>query len=138
MCKMNEDIERMLAAKSYAVAGASTNPEKYGHIAYAMLKEYGKTVWPINPRAESILGDKCYPSVSALPEVPEVVVAVIPPKLTEALIDELASAGVKNIWMQPGAESAEAVEKAKAAGIAVVSGGPCIMVGLRTHFGHRH
>jgi hypothetical protein len=133
MGDMRQDIDRMLAAKIYAVVGASTNPEKYGHIAFAMLKQYGKTAYPVNPRATEILGEKCYPSVSDLPEVPEVVVAVMPPKMTEALVDELARVGVKNVWIQPGAESAEAVARADAAGIAAVHSGPCVMVGLRTH-----
>jgi predicted CoA-binding protein len=130
---MNEAIESMLAARTFAVAGASTNPEKYGYKCYVDLKRFGKTAYPINPRATEIDGDTCYPSVAALPEVPEVVVAVIPPALTEKLVDDLRAAGVKNLWIQPGAESATAVAKAQAAGISVVHGGPCIMVGLRTH-----
>lgn len=133
---MNEAVDAMLAARTFAVAGASTNPEKYGHLCYVDLKRFGKTVYPINPRAARIEGDTCYPSVAALPEVPEVVVAVIPPALTEKLVDELSAAGIKNLWMQPGAESAAAVAKAEAAGITCVYGGPCIMVGLRTHAPH--
>ncbi|MBC8104240.1 MAG: CoA-binding protein [Cytophagales bacterium] len=130
---MNEAIDAMLAAQTFAVAGASTNPEKYGYKVYADLKRFGKTAYPINPRAATIDGDTCYPSVAALPEVPDVVVAVIPPALTERLVDDLIAAGVKNLWMQPGAESAAVVAKAEAAGITTVHGGPCIMVGLRTH-----
>jgi predicted CoA-binding protein len=129
---MNERIDAMLAANTFAVVGASTNPEKYGYIAYTTLKRFGKQVYPINPRATEINGDRCYPSIGALPVVPEVVVAVVPPKLTEALVGELAQAGVGNLWIQPGAESAKAIADAEAAGIAVVAGGPCIMVGLRT------
>jgi uncharacterized protein len=130
---MNEAIDAMLAAKTYAVAGASTNTEKYGYKVYKMLKEYGKTVYPINPRATEIDGDRAYPSVSDLPEKPEVVVSVVPSALTEKLVDELATLGITNLWIQPGAESAVAVETASAKGITTVHGGPCIMVGLRTH-----
>ncbi len=133
---MNESIEAMLAARTFAVAGASTNPEKYGYKCYVDLKRFCKTAYPINPRATVIDGDTCYPSVAALPEVPEVVVAVIPPALTEKLVDELIVAGVKNLWIQPGAESALAVSRAEAAGLRVVHGGPCVMVGLRTHAPH--
>ena len=134
---MNEAVDAMLAAQTFAVAGASTNLEKYGYKVYADLKRFGKTAYPINPRATTIDGDTCYPNVAALPEVPEVVVAVIPPALTEKLVDDLIAAGVKNLWMQPGAESAVAVAKAEAAGILTVHGGPCIMVGLRTHAHHK-
>lgn len=130
---MNENIDRMLAAKTFAVVGASTNKEKYGYLCYAALKAHGRTVYPVNPRASEIDGDPCYPSVADLPEKPEVVVAVVPPVITERLVDELAEAGVSNLWLQPGAESRAALEKAEAAGVATVHGGPCIMVGLRTY-----
>jgi len=128
---MTEKIDRMLAADTFAVVGASTNKEKYGYLVYAMLKEYGKTVYPVNPRATEIDGDPAYPTVSALPQKPEVVVAVVPPAITERLVDEVAEADIRNLWMQEGAESQTAVAKAEAAGIATVHGGPCIMVGLR-------
>lgn len=123
----------MLAAQTFAVVGASTNPEKYGNIIYHDLKRHGRTVWPVNPRATEIDGDPCYPNVAALPEKPEVVVAVVPPVMTEKLIDEMAAAGLRNLWIQPGAESRAVLEKAERTGLTIVGGGPCIMVGLRTH-----
>jgi len=129
---MNEHVDAMLGAGTFAVVGASTNREKYGYIAYADLKRYGKTVYPVNPRATEIDGDRCYASVRELPVVPEVVVAVVPSKLTEALVGELAEIGVRNVWMQPGAESAKAIADAEAAGLNVTANGPCVMVGLRT------
>jgi predicted CoA-binding protein len=130
---MNENIERMLEATTFAVVGASTSPQKYGYLVYRSLKTFGKTVFPVNPNADTIDGDRCYGRVADLPVVPEVVVAVVPPPRTEALIPQLAALGIKNLWMQPGAESRAAVDAAEAAGIATVHGGPCIMVGLRTH-----
>jgi predicted CoA-binding protein len=129
---MNEAIDTMLAARTFAVVGASTNPEKYGNIIYHDLKQHGKTTYPINPRATEIDGDTCYPSLAVLPEVPEVVVAVVHPAVTEALVSEVATAGIKNLWIQPGAESDAAIEKGLALGLNVVAGGPCIMVLLRT------
>ena len=129
---MNDAIETMLAADTFAVVGASTNPEKYGYLVYQSLKRHGKTAFPVNPRAADIEGDTCYPNVAALPEKPQVAVAIVPPAITEKLVDELAQAGVTSLWLQPGAESVAAVEKAEAAGISVVHGGPCIMVLLTT------
>lgn len=133
MSDQNELIETMLAARTFAVVGASTKPEKYGFLVYQSLKKFGKTAYPVNPRAAAIDGDVCYASVADLPEKPEVVVAVVPPAITLALVDELAAHQIPNLWMQEGAESPAAVEKAQALGIATVHGGPCIMVGLRTH-----
>ena len=129
---MNKDIARMLDATTFAVVGASHRPEKYGHIAYQMLKALGKTAYAVNPRAADVHGDRCYPSLADLPVVPDVAVMVVPPAVTEAAVAECARLGVPNVWMQPGAESTEAVVACHMHGIAVVSGGPCIMVGLRT------
>ena len=133
---MNAVIESQLAAKSYAVVGASPKPEKYGNKIYRDLKAFGKRAFAVHPTAETIDGDRVYASIANLPENPDVVVAVVPPAVTEKLVDEMARLGLKNLWMQEGAESETAITKAEAAGIATVHGGACIMVGLRTHF-HR-
>jgi len=112
--------------------GASRRPEKYGFLVYRSLKDAGKTAFAVNAHAAQVDGDICYPDLAALPQVPEVAVMVVPPPATEATVRECARLGIGNIWMQPGAESEAAVRACHAAGIAVVSGGPCIMVGLRT------
>lgn len=129
---MTEEIQRMLAAPSCAVVGASRDPEKFGALVYRRLKEAGKTVYAVNPSAEEVEGDRCYPSLSALPQTPILAVMVVPPRVTEDAVTECIRLGIKQIWMQPGAESEAAIAGCHANGIAVVSGGACIMVGLRT------
>jgi predicted CoA-binding protein len=129
---MNDKAEQMLRATAYAVVGASHRPHKYGHIAYRALKAAGKTVYAVNPRTEIVDSDQCYPSLASLPQIPDVAVMVVPPAVTEAAVAECARLGIRNIWMQPGAESAAAVAACREQGISVVSGGPCIMVSLRT------
>lgn len=133
MATMNENLETMLAARTFAVVGVSTNPEKYGYLVYQSLKTHHKTVYPVNPNAPEIDGDTCYASLADLPEKPEVVVSVVPPAVTEDLVGQLADLGIQNLWMQPGAESDAAITSAEKTGIATVHAGPCIMVGLRTH-----
>lgn len=129
---MTDEMQAMLTAGSYAVVGASRSPEKYGYLVYRSLKTAGKKVFPVNPRAEAVDGDRCYPSLSSLPQTPEVAVMIVPPAITEAAAGECAKLGIKQIWMQPGAESEAAVAACHASGIAVVSGGPCLMVLIRT------
>ncbi len=126
------EISAMLKAATFAVVGASRRPEKYGFLVYRSLKDAGKTAYAVNARADQVDGDICYPNLAALPVVPEVAVMVVPPPATEAAVAECARLGIRHLWMQPGAESDDAVRACHAAGIAVVSGGPCIMVGLRT------
>ena len=57
---------------------------------------------------------------------------VVPPPVTEAAVAECARLGIKQIWMQPGAESEAAVAACRENDIQVVAGGPCLMVLLRT------
>ena len=126
-------IDRVLQSRSFAVIGASRDPEKYGYLVYRSLKESGKLVYPVNPKAREIDSDPCYGSLSSLPELPDVAVFVVPPAVTEATIPECARLGIKLVWMQEGAESGEAVRRCEEAEIGVVWGGPCVMVALRTH-----
>jgi len=126
------NIPAMLTARAYAVVGASRSPNKYGFLVYRSLKVAGKTAYAVNPNAVEVDGDHCYPSLTDLPTKPEVVIMVVPPAVTETAVSECVRLGIRNVWMQPGAESAAAAQQCRAAGIAVVSGGPCIMVGLKT------
>ena len=125
-------MKAMLMAETYAVVGASRNPEKYGFLVYRSLKAAGKMVYPVNPRAEDVDGERCYAALSDVPQTPDVAVMVVPPSVTEAAVAECARLGIQQVWMQPGAESDAAVIACHAHGIAVVSGGPCIMVLLKT------
>ncbi len=129
---MTPEMQAMLAAESFAVVGASRDTGKYGFLVYRSVKAAGKTVFPVNPRAAEVDGDHCYPSLSDLPQKPEVAVMVVPPPMTEAAVAECARLGIRQVWMQPGAESAAAIEACRENDIEVVAGGPCLMVLLRT------
>ena len=113
-----------------AVVGASRNPEKYGHKVYKDLKEAGYKVYPVNPNASEILGDKCYPNLESLPERPDVVTVVVPPRVTEKIVKACKDLGIWRVWMQPGSESDRAIQFCRDAGIKVVHG-VCIIVQRR-------
>ncbi len=129
---MTPEMQAMLAADSFAVVGASRDPDKYGFLVYRSLKAAGKTAFPVNPKAAEVDGDRCYPSLTSLPQTPAVAVMVVPPAATEAAVAECARLGIAQVWIQPGAESAAAVAACRENGIRVVVGGPCLMVLLRT------
>ena len=130
--RMTHEMARMLNAAAYAVVGASRQPEKYGSIVYRTLKAAGKAVYAVNPHADTVDGDPCFATLADVPTRPDVAVMVVPPAVTEAAVAECARLRIPNVWMQPGAESEAAVAACHQHGIAVVSGGPCMMVGLRT------
>ena len=130
MPTLAEKKQAFLAAPSFAVIGASTNPRKFGHRVYETYLRHGFKAYPINPTASTILGNPAYTDVGSLPEPVEAVSIITPPAVTERVIDQVIAAGVKHVWMQPGAESPEAVRKAEAAGLSVIHGGPCILMEL--------
>jgi len=132
--KINTDqqIEAFLAAPAIAVVGASNDSEKYGHMCYACLLNYGRKAYPVNPRATAILGNPVYPNLAALPEKVQSISVITPPAVTEKVIDEAIASGVKNIWLQPGAESPAAIKRAVNAGLNVIHSGPCLLVVMAT------
>ena len=58
---------------------------------------------------------------------------ITPPKITEQVVKDAAAAGIKHVWMQPGAESAEAIQVAEDLGMEVIAGGPCYLVLAHYH-----
>jgi predicted CoA-binding protein len=61
-------IDDFLAQRTLAVVGVSRKAEKFGNMVYRELKAKGYRVFAVNPRTESVAGERCYPSLSALPE----------------------------------------------------------------------
>jgi hypothetical protein len=114
----------------FAVVGVSQNPEKYGHHVYKDLKEAGYVVYPVNPNLDEVLGDRCYHSLSELPERPDVVDTVVPPEVTEKIVAECKELGLERVWMQPGSESEKAIDFCSRNNIKVVHD-VCVMVKRR-------
>jgi len=129
---MNEElIEKFLDKKNvFAVVGASRDPKKYGYQVYKDLKEAGYEVYPVNPKAEEILGDKCYSGLEYLPTKPDVVDVVVPPRVTEEIVRTCKRLGITKVWMQPGSESEEAIRFCDNNGIDVVHAA-CVMIERR-------
>ena len=122
--------ERFLNAKSFGVAGASSNRSKYGNRVFVALLNHKAIVYPLNPHSDMIEDHQAYPHISDLPEVPESLSIITPPDRTRLIVLEAIQAGVKNIWMQPGAEDAFASKAAREAGLNVIDDGSCILVFL--------
>ena len=126
-----ELINRFLNKKNvFAVVGVSKESEKYGNKVYFDLKRAGYTVYPINPNATEISGNKCYPSLKNLPSLPDVVDIVVPPKITEMTVKECKNLGIDKVWMQPGSESDKAIRFCRQNNIKVLHG-VCVMLERR-------
>lgn len=130
MKDLNEKIREFLAGDVYAVVGASTDRSKYGNKVLRCYLQNGRRAIPVNPREKEVEGIAAVPDLASLPEPVHGASIITPPGITERIVEEAASAGVKRIWMQPGAESEEAVRRAEELGLSVIAGGPCLLVSL--------
>lgn len=126
---MNQElIDKFLDKKNvFAVVGASRNRQKYGYQVYVDLKKAGYKVYPVNPNAQEISGDRCYSNVENLPTNPDVVNVVVPSKVAELIAETCRKLGIKKVWMQPGSESETAIKFCDDHGIDVVHG-VCVMI----------
>ena len=127
---MSGDQEAFLASKAFAVVGASNNRNKYGNKVLRCYLQNNKKVYPIHFTEESIEGEKCYKKIEDLPAEVESLSIITPPPVTEEYVKKAIAKKIKNIWMQPGAESPKAIRDCLDNGINVIAGGPCILVRL--------
>ena len=127
--RMNEPdaIRRMLAAHTIAVVGLSDDPAKPSHYVSAYMQSAGKRILPVNPSVDRVLDEAAYPSLTALPEKPELVNDFRLPRAIPAIVDEMIALGLNQLWVQQGILHREAAQHAEAHGIAVVMD-RCIMI----------
>jgi len=132
---ISEKIAKFLDAQVFGVVGASVDRSKYGNKVMRCYQMKGLRAVPVNPKEREVEGVACVASVRDLPAEVSSISVITPPAVTERVVDEAVLKGVKNIWMQPGAESLAAIEKCVKAGINVIADGSCILVvlGYREH-----
>lgn len=127
---MTDPIREFLAGDTFAVVGASTDRSKYGNKVLRCYLQHGRQAWPINPRAAEVEGVTAFANLTAVPIKIHGVSVITPPRITEQVVEEAASLGIRHVWMQPGAESDRAVTRAAELGLNVIAGGPCLLVVL--------
>lgn len=123
-----DGYEQFLAAETFAVAGASQQPHKYGNKVFRALLLAERETYPLNPKKCVIEGHQAYANLADLPVVPQSLSIITPPRVTRQVVGEAIAVGVKHIWMQPGAEDEKAADTARNNGINVIDDGSCILV----------
>jgi len=106
-------VENFIHQKTFAVVGVSRDKRKFGNAIYTELKKRKYKLYPVNSGASEIDGDKCFMNIKELPEKPDAVILCIKPGKAEPVLKEAVEMGVKNIWMQQGSESDEAINYCK-------------------------
>lgn len=127
-----QDIAQLLKENNavIAVVGANDHPSKYGYVIYRDLKRKGYRVLPVNPNAVTVDGDRAFKTLADLPERPTIVNFVTPPAVTLNVLEYCKSAGLTNVWLQPGAEDPTVLKYVQDNGFNYLANA-CIMVESR-------
>jgi predicted CoA-binding protein len=122
-------IADFMKLRTFAIIGVSSKKKKFGNYILSHMLEKELRILPIHRSVPQIDGIKCYPSIDDLPIKPDAVILVIPPAESEKALVEIYEAGVKNVWLQQGAESNKAITYCIQNDINVISG-ECILMFL--------
>ncbi len=114
-------IENFLEPKKLAIAGVSRNPKKFGHAVFRELKKSGYSVYPINPNADDIDGEKCYAAVADLPEDVKHLLILTPRKETDAVLREAINKRITRIWVQQMSETSDTIRIAEEFHVELIS-----------------
>ncbi len=125
-----EQLDTFFKSKAFGVVGASANRDKYGNKVLRVYKQHGMKAIPVNPREQEIEGVPCVAGVPDLPNDVNSISVITPPAVTDQVVEMAIARGIGNIWMQPGAQSAAAVDRCRENGINVIADGSCILVVL--------
>ena len=114
-------LRRLLAQhRTFAVVGLSANWYRPSYFAAKYMLDHGYRVIPVNPACSEVLGQRCYPTIAAIPGAVDVVDAFRKPAEMPAIAREAVAKGAKVLWMQLGIRNDEAARIAMDAGLDVV------------------
>jgi hypothetical protein len=118
---MPDPIREILEqSKTLAVVGLSSKAARPSHGVAAYMQRRGYRIIPVNPNEESVLGEKGYATLDAVPELFDVVVIFRRPEFVPEVVEAAIGKGAKVVWMQEGVIHEQAAERARAAGLKVV------------------
>jgi len=100
----------MMQDKIIAVVGVSSNPQKYGHRIFVDLLKAGYHVMGVNPKKPQINGQITFASIAEIGQSIDLVLIVTPPVVSLQIIKEAKDLGIKDVWLQPGAQSPEVIK----------------------------
>lgn len=117
-----EDTEKRILSeyKTVAIVGLSPKFDRDSNLVGRYLKTHGYRIFPVNPNADEVLGEKSYPNLSSIPEPVEVVDIFRRPEEVPPIVEEAIKIGAKAVWMQEGIVNEEAAKRAEEAGLLVV------------------
>lgn len=108
--------------------GASSDRSKFGNKAVRAFLHHGDTVVPVNPREPEVEGLKTYASVLDVPGPVDMATFYVAPRVGLGVLEQVAEKGIREVWLNPGADSPELVERARGLGLRAVVA--CSILGI--------
>jgi hypothetical protein len=138
---LQEKAEQFLTQKHIAVVGVSTtNPNEFTNMIYRKFRDNGFHAYAVNPKADTVEGEPCYPTVKDVPVQLDGVVIGTTPAVTDQVVRDCLDAGVTRVWMHKsvttGSVSPDAVAFCQENGIMVIDGA-CPMMFLEPDIAHK-
>jgi predicted CoA-binding protein len=115
-------------ATTVAVIGASSDRQKFGNKALRAFRDRGYTVVPVNPKEAEVEGEKSYASVLDVPGEVDMATFYVSPAVGLAILEEVVKKGIPEVWLNPGADGPQVVERARALGLKTVVA--CSILGI--------
>jgi len=141
MNALRRAAQEFLSLDRIAVLGVSRDPKQPANLIYRKLRAAGRTVFAVNPVADQVEGDACYPAAGSIPGGIQGAVIATRPELAARLVDECAAAGATHVWMHrsfgPGSVSEPAIERCRALGLTAIPGACPMMFCAPVDPGHR-
>lgn len=129
---MSDDIDQVLALKTWAVVGLSNNEFRAAYSVAELLQEKGHRIVPVHPKAQEVHGEKGYATLKDIPFPVDVVDLFVNSALAGSVVDEAIEIGAKAVWLQLDVIDEAAVARARQAGLlTVMNRCPAIEYGKR-------
>jgi predicted CoA-binding protein len=113
-----------------AIIGASTDRSKFGNKAVRAYFQQGWTVYPVNPGAPIIEGLQAYRSILDVPQPIDRVSLYLPPSIGISTLEDIATVGPAELFLNPGSESDALIERAEQLGLNIVVACSIVDIGI--------
>jgi len=117
-----------------AIVGLSADWWRPSYFAAKYMQEHGYRIIPVNPKYTEVLGEKCHPTLEAIPDAIDIVDVFRKSEDCAPIAKQAVAIGAKTLWLQLGVENTEAQQIAEAAGLAVVMN-RCVKIEYARLFG---
>jgi len=136
------EAEAFLSLRRIAVVGASADAKSFGRTIYKELREHGHEVVAVNPNTTTVEGDRCYPTLAAVPGAVDGVVVMVGAARSADVVRACAERAIEHVWLfkglgGAGSVSDEALEVGRENSMHVVAGACPLMFLEPVGWAHR-